>query len=143
MVEKQWYGQKNNTGFYTYTLDRKGRPKKSNNPEVYDLLKGIVKRQVEVTDEQIVHRMMAPMLNESVWCLQENIVDTPMELDLALIYGIGFPPFRGGALKLLDQEGAQSWVSICEPYFELGDCYKPPQLLVDTAKAGKKFYPNL
>ena len=59
----------------------------------------------EFTDEEIIDCMMIPMIIETARCLEEGIVDTPNEVDMGLIMGIGFPPFRGGALKYADLLG--------------------------------------
>jgi 3-hydroxyacyl-CoA dehydrogenase/enoyl-CoA hydratase/3-hydroxybutyryl-CoA epimerase/enoyl-CoA isomerase len=59
---------------------------------------------------------------------------------MALIYGIGFPPFRGGACRYVDQTGAASFVSLCDQYASLGKLYEAPKLLRDMAASGKKFF---
>src|SRR5690606_10358796 len=95
-------GQKNGKGFYIYSPDKKGKPKKQDDASVYALLKPLVKTQQDVSDDDISDRMMIPMINESARCLAEKIVETPMEVDLGVLYGLGFPPFRGGVLKYAD-----------------------------------------
>jgi 3-hydroxyacyl-CoA dehydrogenase/enoyl-CoA hydratase/3-hydroxybutyryl-CoA epimerase/enoyl-CoA isomerase len=84
--------------------------------------------------------MMVPMSNEAMRCLEEKIVATPMELDLALIYGLGFPPFRGGILKAVDQLGIRQFCTQAGELAHLGPCYKVPQLALDMQQAGTRFY---
>ena len=59
---------------------------------------------------------------------------------MALIMGIGFPPFRGGACRYVDQMGVGKYVELCNKYAALGKAYEAPQLLQDMAKANKKFF---
>jgi 3-hydroxyacyl-CoA dehydrogenase/enoyl-CoA hydratase/3-hydroxybutyryl-CoA epimerase/enoyl-CoA isomerase len=99
MVEGKRLGQKNGLGFYRHEMDKKGKSIKIKDP----MFDGHTKA---LEDQEVIDRMMVPLLLESVRCLEDKIVETPMELDLALIYGIGFPPFRGGAMKYLDHLGS-------------------------------------
>ena len=140
LYESGRLGQKTGKGFYLYEPDAKGRPKKKRDPDVYELLKPLVKAPVEVTDEAIVERMMLPMVLEAVRCLEDNIVATPQELDMALIYGIGFPPFRGGALRYADALGAAVVCEKSEGYVGLGRAYEPTERLREMARSGARFY---
>ena len=133
-------GQKSGSGFYKYELDRKGKPKKLPDPAVASLLSKIVTTQKDVSDEGIIDRMMIPMTNEAGRCLEEKIVSTPVEVDLGLIYGLGFPPFRGGLIKELDRMGASEFVSKCGQYKDLGKLYEPAPLIAKFAADGKNFY---
>ncbi len=60
------------------------------------------KGKAEFTEEEIIDRLMLPMIIETVRCLDEGIVESATEADMGLVYGVGFPPFRGGALKYAD-----------------------------------------
>ncbi|STL89026.1 multifunctional fatty acid oxidation complex subunit alpha [Escherichia coli] len=62
----------------------------------------------DFSEEEIIARMMIPMVNEVVRCLEEGIIATPAEADMALVYGLGFPPFHGGAFRWLDTLVAQN-----------------------------------
>ena len=85
--------------------------------------------------------MMVPLCLETVRCLEDGIVDTPAEADMALIYGIGFPPFRGGALRYIDAMGLEAFVAQAERLAEeLGPLYAPTDKLRAMAKAGERFY---
>ena len=139
MVKANRLGQKNGKGFYQYELDRKGKPKKSIDPES-DSIIAAAKKSSEISDEEIVDRMMLPMLHESVRCLEEKIVETPFELDLALIYGLGFPPFRGGILKWADHVGAKTLVEKAQKYKSHGKVYETIGLLEKLAASEGQFY---
>lgn len=98
------FGQKNGKGFYTYGVDAKGKPKKELKPEVYAILGQAEHQQknqwnTQITDQDIIDRLMFPFIFESVRCLEEKIVDEAFELDLAMMNGLGFPPFRGGPIR--------------------------------------------
>jgi 3-hydroxyacyl-CoA dehydrogenase/enoyl-CoA hydratase/3-hydroxybutyryl-CoA epimerase/enoyl-CoA isomerase len=139
LVEHKRLGQKSGKGYYTYAPDKKGKPKKSPDPETYELIKGVVAARKEFTPEEIVERCMVPMVNEVARCLEDRIVASPAEADMSLIYGIGFPPFRGGACRYVDQMGAAKFVEISKKYASLGKLYEPPKLLTEMAASGKKF----
>lgn len=140
MFEEGRYGQKTDKGFYTYELDRKGKQKKTADPASYDLLKPVVEGNKEFTDEQVIERMMVPLCIETVRCLEDGIVDTAAEADMGLIFGIGFPPFRGGALRYIDSIGIEAFNKIADKYADLGALYTPTAGMREMAKTGKKFF---
>lgn len=140
LVDHQRFGQKNGKGYYVYAPDKKGKPKKSVDPATYDLIKGVVAERKEFAPEEIVARCMVPMVNEVARCLEEKIVASPQEADMSLLYGVGFPPFRGGACRYVDQTGAANYVAVADKLAPLGRIYEVPQLLRDMAASGKKFF---
>ena len=68
----------------------------------------------EFDDQTIIERMMIPMINEVVLCLEENIIVSPQEADMALVYGLGFPPFRGGVFRYLDSIGLSTYLEMAK-----------------------------
>ncbi|AUJ68370.1 MULTISPECIES: fatty acid oxidation complex subunit alpha FadB [unclassified Pseudoalteromonas] len=134
------FGQKNQKGFYQYAPDRKGRLKKSKDDSALELLSGICDAPTEFDKQTIIERCMVPMINEVLLCLQENIVASPQEADMALIYGIGFPPFRGGAFRYLDQIGLANFVAMADKYAHLGEIYRVSEQTRQWADEGKVFY---
>jgi len=140
MFEDGRYGQKTDKGFYTYELDRKGKQKKVKDAGVYDMLKSVVQSSNEFTDEEIIERMMVPLCIETVRCLEDGIVDTAAEADMGLIFGIGFPPFRGGALRYIDSIGLEAFCAIADKYKDLGALYAPTAGMREMAKADKKYF---
>ncbi|WP_043532472.1 fatty acid oxidation complex subunit alpha FadB [Litchfieldella xinjiangensis] len=141
MYENDRLGQKNAKGFYAYEEDRKGKPKKVSDDQAYALVKQVVKEQKELSDDEIIARMMVPLCLETVRCLEDGIVGTPAEADMALIYGIGFPPFRGGALRYIDATGVAEFVALADRLAdELGPLYAPTDKLRQMAKSGERFY---
>ena len=140
LFELERFGQKNGKGFYTYTPDRKGKPKKVFNEEINELLAPVVTSQSELTEDDIVARMMIPLCIETVRCLEGNIVATAAEADMGLIYGIGFPPYLGGAMHYLDQMGLQAFCDLADKYSHLGKLYEPTAKMREMAKNNDTYY---
>ena len=133
-------GQKNGKGFYSYEMDKRGKPAKVVDASVQEVLAPIVYEQREVTDEDIINFMMIPLCLETVRCLEDKIVETAAEADMGLIYGIGFPPFRGGALRYIDSIGVAEFVALADKYADLGPLYQPTAKLREMAANGQRFY---
>lgn len=140
MYENKRFGQKNNLGFYEYEMDKKGKPVKKVNQAVYELIKPVVKRQVELSDEEIISRMMLPMIIESSRCLEDKIVASPVEVDMGLLLGIGFPPFRAGALKYADTVGLKNLEKESEKFLSLGELYRFTPFMKNLATENKTYY---
>ncbi|HGI5214461.1 TPA: fatty acid oxidation complex subunit alpha FadB [Providencia alcalifaciens] len=142
MFEQQRFGQKNGKGFYQYEKDKKGKPKKIDDPQTDELLNVIRQSKRSFTKEEIIARMMAPMVNEVVRCLEEGIIQSPSDADIALVYGLGFPPFRGGVFCYLDTLGSQSYVKTAESYSHLSPLYQVPDGLKEKAVTNARYYPK-
>ncbi|WP_320822560.1 fatty acid oxidation complex subunit alpha FadB [Reinekea sp.] len=140
MFDAKRYGQKNGLGFYQYRLDKKGKLNKTSDPSAHELVASVRQEQLELSDDDILNRLMLPMCLETIRCLEDGIVASAAEADLGLIYGVGFPPFRGGALKYVDDMGAAAFVALCERYQGLGSLYLPTQKLRDMAASAQRFY---
>jgi len=134
LIDSGRLGKKNSLGFYTY----KGKDKVISR-DVTDLIQ--VKTKTELTDTELVQRMIYPMVNEAARCLDEKIVSKPDKLDLAMIFGTGFAPFRGGLLNFADAEGlnkiGDTLANFSNTY---GERFKPAEPLIQIANAGKTFY---
>lgn len=141
LYKAERFGQKNGKGFYAYETDKKGKPKKVVDVSVAELLAPVVQEQRELSDEDIINYMMIPLCMETVRCLEDGIVATAAEADMGLIYGIGFPPFRGGALRYIDSLGVAAFVELADKYAEqLGAMYRPTDKLREMAKNGQTFF---
>lgn len=136
------FGQKNKKGFYRYELDKRGKDKKLPDEEIDNLLKGAVGESKDISDEEIIERMMLPLSIECARCLEEGIVESAAELDMALIYGIGFPPFRGGAMHYMDHIGLDKICEMAEKYEALGPLYHPTEKMKEMAENGQKYFPQ-
>lgn len=141
LFESNRYGQKNGLGFWRYKEDSKGKPKKEEDPAVEALLAEVSQPKRDFSDEEIIARMMIPMVNEVVRCLEEGIIATPAEADMALVYGLGFPPFHGGAFRWLDTLGSAKYLDMAQQYQQLGPLYEVPEGLRNKARHNEAYYP--
>lgn len=133
-------GQKSGSGFYLYKPDKQGKPKKLPNPDVDALIATIQPEKRPFTDAEIVERMMLAMCLETARCLEDNIVDTAIEADMGLVLGIGFPAFRGGALRYMDSIGLAQVLALCDKYAGLGALYHATDSILAMNKSRQKFY---
>lgn len=137
MYEQKLFGKKSGKGFYIYN----GKDKKRN-PEIEKLLNNPTPLKISQSDMR--DRVMLAMINESSRCLQEKIVNEPATLDMALIMGIGFPPFRGGLLKYTDELGIDYVANkLKELQTTHGARFEPSELILDMQRNNKKFFPKV
>jgi 3-hydroxyacyl-CoA dehydrogenase/enoyl-CoA hydratase/3-hydroxybutyryl-CoA epimerase len=131
-------GKKSGKGMYNY-LDPSGK-KKELNPEIYTIL-GITPQKGKLSREEILDRCILPMINEAARCLDDGIVATANEVDLGMIMGTGFPPFRGGLLRYADSLGAKVIVEKLKKYHaRFGARYEPAPRLLQMAERGETFH---
>ena len=124
MFENDRLGQKNGKGFYAYAPDKRGKPTKTVDETTYQLLAPVTAERREFERDDIVFRMMLPMCTELARCLEEGIVGSAAEADLALLYGIGFPPFRGGVFRWMDTVGMAAIAEQSARFADLGKAYE-------------------
>ena len=135
VVDSGKLGKKNSKGYYIYQKGKRDKP-----DETIDSLREGTKREHLGTNE-IVDRCILIMLNEAAHCLEEKIVDKPEYVDGGMIFGTGFPPFRGGLLRYAESRGLQEIVTRLEEFStKYGERYKPAKLLKKLAQSGKGFY---
>jgi 3-hydroxyacyl-CoA dehydrogenase/enoyl-CoA hydratase/3-hydroxybutyryl-CoA epimerase/enoyl-CoA isomerase len=140
MVQAGRLGQKSGKGFYAWKPEKKGPPSKQSDPEAKAIVAGLAKGKADVSDEEIVERTMLPMLLECSRCLEDGIVASPVEVDIALLYGLGFPPFRGGIFRWADAFGAPALLKAAEKHKPLGALYAPTKQLTTLAGSGRGFH---
>ncbi|MEA3102711.1 fatty acid oxidation complex subunit alpha FadB, partial [Caballeronia mineralivorans] len=117
MVEHKRYGQKTGAGFYLYEPGQKGKTEKKTSPDAHALVATLQPpSRRDFSDSEIMERMMLPMLVESAAALEEGVVATPAELDMALLLGLGFPAYAGGPMKYADWLGLRQVVALCDKY---------------------------
>lgn len=143
LYETERYGQKNNVGFYKYELDKRGKQKKIADENAVRIIETVRVNTFEVSDEEIVDRMMIPMCMETVRCVEEGVVDHPLDADMGLILGIAFPTFRGGALRYIEEMGLQDFCERAEKYSHISPIYAPTKGLLSMAKKKETFYPKV
>lgn len=141
MAQHRRYGQKNGIGFYRYETASNGRPTKSAAPDTRDLLATIQPNgRKRFDDQEIVERMMLATMVEAAHAFEDGVVATPAELDMALLLGIGFPQYLGGALKYADWLGLDHVVRLGDKYGHLGAQYRATQRMQAMAASGTRYY---
>lgn len=135
LFEAGYKGRKNGKGFYRYTSDKK----KEVNEEIYTFFGGVDRK--ELKSDVMVERLTLMMVNEAVHCLGEGILASARDGDAGAILGLGFPPFRGGPFRYVDETGI---AEVVEKLAALagthGPRFKPAPLLLKMAKTGKRFH---
>ncbi|TNF35495.1 MAG: fatty acid oxidation complex subunit alpha FadB, partial [Gammaproteobacteria bacterium] len=139
LFEAKRYGQKNGAGFYRYE-GATGKPVKQDDPEVDALIAPVITGSLELDDQAIIDRVMLPLCMEAARCLEEGIIETAGDGDLGLAMGIGFPLFRGGIFRYMDQQGLDVICQKGEALAALGALYAPTSRMQELAKAGKGWY---
>jgi len=138
VVESGRTGRKGRSGFYRYDKNGKKGPV---DPSVYQLFAG-GRGLNPIPGGEIVERCVLAMVNEAVHCLQEGILRSPRDGDIGAVFGIGFPPFRGGPFRYIDSVGADEVVRRLEDlHGRYASRFRPAELLVDMARARQRFYP--
>ncbi|MBE1283873.1 MAG: FAD-dependent oxidoreductase [Rhodobacteraceae bacterium] len=135
------FGQKTGKGYYVYGEDKRSA---SPNPEVMELIeaeraeKGITPR--EFSDEEIVRKYMAAMVNEAAKVVGEGIARRPLDVDMTLLFGYGFPRYNGGPLKWADIVGLPDLLADIKRYAEEDDYFwQPAPLLEQLVAEGRTF----
>lgn len=143
MVANGFCGRKTGKGVYLYEEGVKGSDRQVN-PGFYDIIdKFKISAPAGITNdtETIQWRLAAKFINESVLCLQEGILSNPTEGDIGAIFGLGFPPSKGGPFKFCDIYGADKIVEKLQHFEKIyGASFRPCDMLLDYAKNSKKFY---
>lgn len=133
LMKKKRLGRKNNAGFYAYLP---GVLAPQNDPASAEILQQYVRKENRLTLPQIQDRLLLTMLLEACRVLEEGRVHDPRDIDLGVIFGLGFPAFRGGILHWAEQTGGAQILRQLEHCIGRGERFTPPQLLLDWA-AGK------
>ena len=134
LADAKLFGRKSGKGFYNYP--KKGR--KSVNKNIYKYFGGEERKELDKTKVQ--HQIGLAMVNEALLCLQEGILFSASDGDLAAILGLGFPPFTGGPFSFINAQGANVILSLMnELQEEFGVRFKPAKILEEHAKDNKSF----
>jgi 3-hydroxyacyl-CoA dehydrogenase/enoyl-CoA hydratase/3-hydroxybutyryl-CoA epimerase/3-hydroxyacyl-CoA dehydrogenase/enoyl-CoA hydratase/3-hydroxybutyryl-CoA epimerase/enoyl-CoA isomerase len=137
LVKRGRLGQKSGAGFFKYSgKSERGEP----DPAFDEVLRPMLREKKSPNPDEIAHRLFMPMLLEATRVIAEGIVRDARDVDLGLIFGLGFPPFKGGLLFWADTLGAERIVRLLEPLAHLGPRMRPTPLLLEMVKTNRKFY---
>jgi 3-hydroxyacyl-CoA dehydrogenase/enoyl-CoA hydratase/carnithine racemase len=134
------YGRKTGSGYFDYSS---GQPVP--NPIVADAVKKYHKDNNvsarQMSPEEVIDIMLALGINEAALMIEEGICDRPHDMDLAMIYGTGFPPYRGGILRYADKWGIKNvYEKLVALEKQYGLRFKPADLIKEMTEPNKKFY---
>ncbi|WP_020065389.1 3-hydroxyacyl-CoA dehydrogenase NAD-binding domain-containing protein [Paraburkholderia caledonica] len=141
LCERGWFGQKTGRGFYLYPEgSRSGQP----DPEVEAIIDaervraGITPR--EFSDDEIIRRYMAAMINEGANVVHERIALRPLDVDVTFLYGYGFPRYRGGPMKYADMIGLPRILADIREFAKEDPLFwRASPLLIDLVERGADF----
>lgn len=132
-----YQGKKNKKGFYNYSNKYKG---KAVDESVYAHL-GIKPTQEVMAPEEIAMRCVLPLLNEAAYCLDEKVINSARDGDIGTVFGVGFPPFRGGPFRYMDSLGVAAVLERLNALqAEHGQRFAPAAGLVKRAESAAQFY---
>lgn len=135
LVKDGRLGRKAGKGFFVYHNGKKGGV----DPAIYPLLG--VHPNGGIPTAEIVQRLSLAMLNEAARAVGDGVVRTPRDGDIGAIFGFGFPPFRGGPLRYLDDLGADRvYADLARLAERLGPRFTPCEVIVEQARARTRFY---
>jgi 3-hydroxyacyl-CoA dehydrogenase / enoyl-CoA hydratase / 3-hydroxybutyryl-CoA epimerase len=138
VVESGRTGRKGKKGFYRYDGDG---TKNAVDSTVYELLPNGAAR-VEMDPVEMRQRCVLAMVNEAARCLEEGVLRSPRDGDVGAVFGIGFPPFRGGPFRYVDTLGAGRVVDELQALNDrFPGRFEPAAVLVEEARAHRRFYP--
>jgi 3-hydroxyacyl-CoA dehydrogenase / enoyl-CoA hydratase / 3-hydroxybutyryl-CoA epimerase len=135
-------GRKGRSGFYKYDANGK---KGSVDDSIYQLIgagaRASAGQHVQIPGEEMVRRCVLAMVNEAAFCLQERILRSVRDGDIGAVFGIGFPPFRGGPFRYVDTVGIGTIVrQLQELNVRYPTRFEPSAVLLDMARSGARFY---
>ena len=135
LMEDERYGRKNGRGFYLY-----GDKKKGVDESVYEVL-GVTPNNKSISSQDIAWRCALQFVNEACRCFGEGILRSARDGDIGAVFGLGFPPFRGGPFRFVDQVGAKEVLGrLRELDKQLGPRFSPAPVLEEIARSGQTFH---
>jgi 3-hydroxyacyl-CoA dehydrogenase len=142
LCEEGRFGQKTGTGWYDYPTDsQKPRPSEKVNDLIIETSKKLGLPRRQISEREIVERLVYSLVNEGAKILEEGIAARPSDIDIVYLYGYGFPAWRGGPMFYADTVGPYNVVRAIRNYQKgtNGDVWNLAGLLVEFGSKGKQF----
>ncbi len=139
LCERGRLGQKTGKGFYDYAADRTRTPSQEVNDLILEMADKSGKRRSDVTDEEILERLLYPMVNEGALILEEGIAQRASDIDVMYVHGYGWPSYTGGLMFWAGTVGLDKIVAGLEKHADKWPNLKVSALLRQKAKAGETF----
>jgi 3-hydroxyacyl-CoA dehydrogenase/enoyl-CoA hydratase/3-hydroxybutyryl-CoA epimerase len=137
LVEDERFGKKNGRGFYDYAGKKRGE--RGVDRSVYAVLG--VEPKPDLAPSDVAERCVLALVNEAVHCLGEGILRSARDGDIGAVFGLGFPPFRGGPFRYVDGVGASEIVRRLERHEKVhGERFRPAPLLSELARGDGRFH---
>jgi 3-hydroxyacyl-CoA dehydrogenase/enoyl-CoA hydratase/3-hydroxybutyryl-CoA epimerase/3-hydroxyacyl-CoA dehydrogenase/enoyl-CoA hydratase/3-hydroxybutyryl-CoA epimerase/enoyl-CoA isomerase len=140
MFKQGRLGRKSGSGFFVYGAEAEGDGAEHPDPSTEKLIAEWARPPRQLSRETIAERLILSMVLEATRLLEEKKVRSAGDVDLAVLFGLGFPKARGGLLYWADQMGAGRIVEMLRPLEQLGERARPTPLLLETARRGCRFY---
>ena len=138
LVKRGRLGQKTGIGFYQYSAAGDGLV--AYDPDFQRIIQPYVRRARTFSDEEIVARLILPMLLEATRTMEERVVEKPQDVDIGVLFGLAFPAARGGLLYWADSLGSERVLDLLQHFASIGPRMRPTDLLQSLAATGGTFY---
>lgn len=135
-------GRKTGAGFFAYPSSEDPGPEPELAPGVVDLIADWARPRGITAGDQIIVRLLLPMVLEATRVLEERMVDGPDSIDLAVNLGLGFPAARGGLLRWADSLSARRIIAMLTDLADRGPRFQPTPRLSEMARQHQGFYPR-
>ncbi len=140
MIKKGRLGRKSAAGFFSYAEQTSWEGPGQPDPAVGQIIASWARPPQPLPPQAITNRLILPMVLEATRVLEEKRVRDPRDIDLGVLFGLGFPASRGGLLYWADTVGARRIVEMLRPLEPLGERVRPTPLLLERAGSGRRFY---
>jgi 3-hydroxyacyl-CoA dehydrogenase len=140
LVKAKQLGRKSGRGFFVHRAESVGEAAGDVNIEAARLIAQCVEGEARLSDEELVNAIVLPVVLEATRILEQRRARDAGQIDLAAMFGVGFPVWRGGLLYWADGVGAETVATMLESLSHLGPHLQPTHSLLETADLRGRFY---
>ena len=140
LVKGRMLGRKTGAGFFLHDDVPDDAPVGRVNPRAAELIVRMTDETLSLSHDQLTNAILLPMVVEATRLIAAGRTRNAAQIDLAVMFGFGFPTWRGGLLKWADEIGAKAIVDSLESLAHLGPHLRPTPLLLEMADSGATFY---